>query len=144
VVGPDALDPDAAVDADAAIDPEATADPDPAVDSGAAVDPIGAAALAAGAAPPVGAKPAARAAPTAGAGPAAPALGPASATAMSFDKATATKASTPPRNTFFNVTPSPTTRGTKPKRATQVFLFVLAAHRPPERIVYSGPRHGTH
>jgi hypothetical protein len=116
-VGGAVLGPDAAADADGAVDPEATVGPDAAVVPDAAID-------ADPAADPIGAV--------------------APATAMSFDKATATIASTPPRNIFFNVTPSPTTRGTKPKRATQVFLFVLAAHRPPGRIVYSGPRHGTH
>jgi hypothetical protein len=61
-----------------------------------------------------------------------------------LNKATATTASAPPVNIFFNVTPSPTTRGTKPKRARQVFLSVLAARGRPVRIVYSRPRHPTH
>jgi hypothetical protein len=139
-VGGVVLGPDAVADADAAVDPEATVGPDAAPDSDAAVDPDAAVNPDAAVGPHAAADPIDAAAPAARGAPATPAP----ATAMSFDKATATKASTPLRNTFFNVTPSPTTRGTKPKRATQVFLFVLAAYRPPERIVYSGPRHRTH
>jgi hypothetical protein len=61
-----------------------------------------------------------------------------------LNKASAATAHAPPKNICFNATPSPATPHAKPKGGAQVFLFILAAQRRPERNVYSSRRRRTH